>query len=198
MPIYSEIWDGPARNYRRDETGRAITSHKKYITIHNTANDASAENEASYAKRRTDGTSSHYYVDADSIKQSLDTFWCAGHVGSHQGNTYGISYEFTGVNAWSREVWIQNIAWPLAAKQIARDCRDFGIEARMLSIAEMRAGTAKGFITHDMARIAWGQTDHTDPGPNFPLDHLIALVRGSGVESGTSAGDSISGLYISY
>lgn len=176
MPIYQEIYYGPARSYRRDGSGSPVTSRKKYITIHNTSNDATAEGEASYAMRRTDGTSSHYYVDHDSIVQSLNTDWCAGHVGSAQGNTYGISYEITGVNGWTREQWLSDVAWQLLAKQIAVDCVQFGISVRQLSIAEMRAGAATGFITHDQARLAWGGTTHTDPGPNFPMDHLLALV----------------------
>lgn len=176
MPVYREIWDGPARNYRRS-SGRPVTSRKKYVTVHNTSNDASAADEASYAKRRTDGTSSHYYVDNNSIFQSLNTDWCAGHVGSHEGNTYGISYEITGVNGWTRARWIASVAWDLLAAQMAIDCHEFGIEVRQLSIAEMRAGTKTGFITHDQARRVWGSTTHTDPGPGFPMDHLLALVR---------------------
>lgn len=176
MPTYPEIFDGPPRSYKRDGSGRPVTSAKKYITIHNTSNTATAEGEASYAKRRTDGTSSHYYVDSDSIVQSMDTSWCAGHVGSSQGNTYGISYEITGVNGWTRATWLSNVAWEPLARQIAIDCKQFGIPVRLLTIAEMRGGTAKGFITHDMARQAWGGTDHTDPGPGFPMDHLLARV----------------------
>lgn len=175
MPVYSEIFNGPARSYRRT-SGSPITSRKRYITIHNTSNDASAEGEASYAKVRTDGTSSHYYVDNNSIVQSLNTDWCAGHVGSLEGNTYGISYEITGVNGWSRTTWLSNVAWELLARQVAIDCKQFGILPRLLTIAEMRGGTAKGFITHDMARQAWGGTDHTDPGPGFPMDHLLGRV----------------------
>lgn len=176
MPVYPEIWAGPARSYRRDSDGDPIQSRKKYVVIHNTSNDATAEGEAAYAKVRTDGTSSHYYCDSDSILQSLNTDWCAGHVGSFEGNTYGIAYEITGVNAWTRETWLANVAWRKLAKQIAVDCREFGIPPRLLSIAEMRGGVAKGVVTHDMCRIAWGGTTHTDPGPGFPMDHLLAMV----------------------
>lgn len=176
MPVYPEIWAGPARNYRRSG-GNPVTSSKKYVTIHNTSNDASAKAEAGYAKTRTDGTSSHYYADSNSILQSLDTNWCANHVGSAEGNVYGISYEITGVNGWTRDQWLANVAWGPIARQMARDCAQFGIPVRLLTIAEMKAKNQRGFVTHDMCRIAWGSTTHTDPGPGFPMDHLMSLVR---------------------
>src|SRR5690606_40333300 len=38
-----------------------------------------------------------------------------------------------------------------------------------------------GLITHYEMRDAWGGTDHWDPGPNFPIDHLISLLKGGGM-----------------
>lgn len=176
MPSYAEIFNGPPRSYRRTSSNSPVTSRKRYITIHNTSNDATAEGEASYAKVRTDGTSSHYYCDHDSIVQSLDTDWCAGHVGSLEGNTYGISYEITGFNGWTRAQWLANVAWDKLTACIARDCKQFGIPVRRLTVAEMKLKTQAGFITHNDARLAWGGTDHTDPGAGFPMDHLLARV----------------------
>ena len=69
------------------------------IAIHNTANDATAEGEASYATRRTDGISSHFYCDADSLIQSLDTTSRAGHAGSSEGNQHAVAVEITGTRA---------------------------------------------------------------------------------------------------
>ena len=48
-----------------------------------------------------------------------------------------------------------------------------GFPLRRPSLTELRDG-AGGYCSHvDVAR-AWGQTDHTDPGPNFPWDVLAA------------------------
>jgi hypothetical protein len=170
MPIYSSIYSGPPNNY-----GATVTV-KKYIVIHNTSNDASAENEASYAKRRTDSVSSHYYVDNDSIIQSLNTDYRAFHVGSKIGNSAGIAYEITGVNAKTRSWWLENVAWELLAKQIRLDCKAHNITPRLLTVDQIKNGSMTGIMTHNQARLAWGGTDHTDPGPNFPLDHLLKLV----------------------
>lgn len=177
MPIYEDIWAGPGRNVKY-VNGVPLTAAKWYVTIHNTSNDATAQAEASYATRRTDGVGAHYFIDTHQVLQSTDTMLCVGHVGSTQGNTRGISYEITGVNAWSRAQWLSNVAWDKLAATIARDCKHFGIPVRLLTLDQMRAyrPDVKGFITHDMARRAWGGTTHTDPGPNFPMDHLLALV----------------------
>src|SRR5690554_2463042 len=170
MALYRDIYDGPPRSYLRTKTP------KRYITIHCTQNTASAANEAAYAKRRTDSVSSHYYVDDREIVQSLDTDYVAFHVGSHIGNTHGISYEITGLVQWSRSRWMSSVAWDLLARQIRRDCAEHGITPRLLTVAQMREGKLSGIITHNQARLAWGGTDHTDPGPNFPMDHLLALL----------------------
>lgn len=177
MPIYDDIWAGPGRNFKRVDSQPQVTS-KWYVTIHNTSNDATARAEANYAKVRTDGVGAHYFIDNIEVLQSTDTDWCVGHVGSTQGNTRGISYEITGINAWTRNQWLANVAWGQLAAVIARDCGHFGIPVRLLTLDQMRAfnSSNKGFVTHDMCRLAWGGTTHTDPGPGFPMDHLLALV----------------------
>jgi hypothetical protein len=184
VPIYPEIYDGPPRWYEDRRT------RKLYIMIHATANTASAENEAKYAKRRPDKTSSHYYVDDDSIVQSLNTDLVAYHAGSWQGNERAISYELTAKNMYVPQSWwldLDNIEWPVLVKQVARDCWEHGIEPRNLTLAEIREGRLTGFMTHDEARRVWGGTTHYDPGPNFPMDYLVEQVRlvmGKGVKPG--------------
>lgn len=169
--IYKDIYAGPARNYGTSSLA------KWYIAVHNTSNTASAEDEADYARRRTDNISSHYYADADTIIQMLDTKLQAWHAGSTQGNQHAISYEFTGLNSWTREKWLANVDWDKAARQMARDCKAHDIDAKTLTIAQMNDGRSTGIVTHDQMRRAWGGTTHTDPGPNFPMDHLLAKVR---------------------
>lgn len=171
MPIYKAIYDGPPRGYGSNKT------HKKYIAIHNTSNSAPAVNEASYAKRRTDSVSSHYYVDKSKLIQSLNTDLRAWHAGSSQGNNYAISYEFVGTNSKSRDWWLKNIDWDAAARQIATDMKHFGIANRQLTSAQMRAGNVTGIVTHDQMSKVWGGSTHNDPGPNFPMDHLIKKVN---------------------
>ena len=170
MALYSSIYSGPPRHYGSTRTD------KRYIAIHNTSNDATAEGEASYAKRREDSVSSHYYVDNDSILQSLDTNLRAVHAGSSTGNSQAISYEITGTNGKSRAWWLDNVAWLPLARQIAVDMREHDIAPQLLTVEQIKAGKLTGIITHNQMRLAWGGTTHTDPGPNFPMDHLLGLV----------------------
>lgn len=184
MPVYQSIYDGPPRNYGGNKTT------KKWIVIHNTSNDAPAVNEASYAKRRTDSVSSHYYVDDERIIQSLNTDYRAFHVGSSTGNSGGIAYEITGVNGKSRSWWLANVRWDLLAAQIRKDCAAHSITPRLLSVQDIKDGKT-GIMTHDQARQAWGGTTHTDPGPNFPMDHLLAQVKGADTEDDMELTDKL-------
>jgi len=169
--IYQDVYAGPANNYGTS------TIAKMYVAIHNTSNTASAENEAAYARRRTDNISSHYYVDNDSIIQMLDTKLQAWHAGSTRGNQRAISYEITGVNGWTRKQWLARVDWDKLARQVARDCKTHNIDARLLTVAQMNDGKSTGIVTHDQMRRAWGGTTHTDPGLSFPIDHLLVKVR---------------------
>lgn len=152
------------------------------IAIHNTSNNASDENEAAYASRRTDGISSHLYCDHDSVTQSLELEDRAGHAGSYEGNQHSIAVEITGANGWSRGQWLSNVAWDKLASALAwvinNDPDYRGFEVRRASISEMKSNPkVQAFYGHDDMRRAWGGTTHTDPGPNFPWDHLLAKVK---------------------
>jgi hypothetical protein len=173
MPLYSQLtYIGPAKV-------RAGTNEKRGITFHNTSNprNASAKDEATYAKRRTDA-SAHFYVDGTEVIQALNTDLGAGHAGSGWPNEHCIAYEITGQNSWTRDRWLKDVAWEAMAAQVARDCKHWGIPARWLTVAQLKAGE-RGFSTHDDCRKAFGGTDHTDPGPQFPKQHLIDLLGGS-------------------
>lgn len=152
-------------------------STKYGIAIHNTANDASAANEASYATRRTDGVSSHFYADGKEVIQSLDTVNRAGHAGSTNGNYNAVAVEITGVNAKSRQWWLDNVNWSELGYVLAQVCKAYGISVRRASVAEMKSNPrVKAFYSHNDMRLAWGGTTHTDPGDNFPWDRLLAEV----------------------
>lgn len=184
--IYRAIYDGPPRWYT------ATRTRKLYVMVHATANTASAEAEASYAKRRPSRVSSHYYVDDDSIVQSLDTDYRAWHAGNDEGNDHAIAYELTARNMNVGRAWwldLANIEWPLFAGQVAKDCREHGITPRDLTVQQLRAGDRTGFCMHYEGNQAWGGSDHTDPGPNFPMDHLVRQVRALLEEDDVSAKD---------
>ncbi len=151
---------------------------KYAVAIHNTSNDAPAAGEAAYATRRTDGVSAHLYVDRVEVIQSLDLLARAGHAGSQQGNEHAIAVEIVGVNGWSREQWLRNVAWDQLGAALAWCCRQFGIAVRRAAVDEMRTNPrVRAFYSHDDMRRAWGGTDHTDPGPGFPWGRLFEAVN---------------------
>lgn len=152
------------------------------LAFHNTSNDASDTEEASWATRRPDGISAHVYVDENSATQSIDTDDKTGHAGSTQGNENAISFELTGANGWTRAQWLANIEWNLLGRVCAAIIRhhwpDGSFQVRRASVAEMRANPKiKAMYGHDDMRLAWGGTNHTDPGPDFPWDHLAAVIK---------------------
>lgn len=168
---------------------------KKFgIAIHNTSNTASAEAEASYATRRTDGVSSHFYCDADSVIQSLDTTAKAGHAGSGSGNNNAVAVEITGTNDRSRDWWLRNVAWDLLGEVLAQVCRAYSIQVRRASVAEMTGNPqVRAFYSHDDMRRAWGGTTHTDPGPGFPWDRLFGAVNAALGGATPTEGDDMAG-----
>lgn len=157
----------------------AYSASPKYgIAIHNTSNDAPASGEASYATKRPDGVSSHFYADNKEVIQSLDTVSRAGHAGSSTGNYNAVAVEITGVNAKSRQWWIDNVNWNELGRVLAEVCKFYGISVRRASVAEMKANPkVKAFYSHNDMRLAWGGTTHTDPGDNFPWDVLFTAVN---------------------
>jgi hypothetical protein len=151
------------------------------IVIHTTegsSHSQSAEDGAAYDARRTDGTSAHYFVDNTSTVQCVRTADQA-HTARGEGNRRGIHYELCGRAGYSAAWWADNYAEAMlrrAAKQAARDSKKWDIPVRHLTVAQVRDGV-KGFCSHHDISRAFQQSDHTDPGPNFPWSRFLDMVR---------------------
>ncbi len=66
------------------------------IVVHNTANDASAQNEIAYMRRNSNTVSFHYAVDDKEVVQGIEenrNSWNAGDGSKGKGNREGISIE---------------------------------------------------------------------------------------------------------
>jgi N-acetyl-anhydromuramyl-L-alanine amidase AmpD len=171
--------------YGRGRDGKDV----RYIVIHYTAGaerNTSAEDGAAYDRRRTDGTSTHYFVDSNSVVQCVLTRNRAN-AARHKGNRLGIQYELCGT-VQTRTQWLDAASMATlknAARQVARDCRKYGIPARRLSVAETRRAWTqfpsgpKGIVGHVDCTNAYPEDggDHTDPGSAFPWDIFISMVR---------------------
>ncbi len=128
----------------------------------------SAEDGNAYDARRTDGTSTHVFVDANSVVQEVnsgDRAWAALSV----ANNRGYQIELCARAGQTKAQWADAASAPmleLAAQHAARVCIKHGIPPRWLNEADVRA-RRPGMITHKNVT-DWLEGTHTDPGPNFP------------------------------
>lgn len=92
------------------------------------------------------------------------------------------------LNGWARadrREWLSYAAQiEKTAQVIAHYCRKYSIPCRWVTGAEMARGI-EGVADHNESRIAFGNTDHTDVGQNYPKDELIK--RANQILSGTGA-----------
>lgn len=159
----------------RQEKVRVIVIHSTEGHEHTRA----AEDGASYDQRRTDGTSTHYFVDPDTAVQCVYTTDTA-HTARRKGNRIGIQYELCGKAGQSAAQWdddASNAILRRAAKIAAVDAKRYGIPIRKLSPEEVRAGKS-GFCGHVDITKAFPEDrgSHTDPGKNFPWTEFLTLV----------------------
>lgn len=156
-----------------------------WIVVHDmeaSEHSARAESTAAYFANPGDGrsVSSHYCVDDNSVVQCVDLDDVAWTVGNRPGNNRGINWELSGFARQSRDEWLDPFGVAMFARMapiVRADAKRFGIPLRRLSVAELKAFTP-GVTSHNDLRLAFGVTDHTDPGPAFPWDYFIAAMQG--------------------
>lgn len=178
-------WAGLPRWYSEGRDGKKPT----LSVIHYTAGPesrTSAEGGAAYDKTRPQQVSCHCFHDPDSSVQELPRAFRA-YSAFAKGNRLGIQHELCGT-AQTRAQWLDEasdaILWRVA-RAVAQDCKDFGLEPRRLSVAEVRASWysypngPRGICGHVDITRAFPEDggDHTDPGDGFPWDVLIARVK---------------------
>ncbi len=155
----------------------------RYITLHYTAghegpNDA--ENGAAYDQRRTDGTSTHFFVDSNSIVQCVDTA-NRSHTALYHGNLWGFHVEICGTRQ-TRAQWLDEVS-RATIRKTAEVClwlmHTHGIPLTRLATSAVRSPSAKGFVDHNDWTVGWPEDggSHTDVGPEFPWDVLFADIR---------------------
>lgn len=174
---YPDLAFVPPASYTVGRPGAPQVVVIHYTAGHEGYNDAEAG--AEYDGRRSDGTSAHYYHDANSTVQCVYT-WNRAHTALYNGNNIGIHHELAATRQ-TRAQWLDEVSdatlW-VAAKQVARDCRKYGIPVRKLSSDQVRAG-AKGICGHVDITYAFPEDhgDHSDPGPEFPWDVFLPRVK---------------------
>lgn len=166
--------------------GPRDVSRIQAVFIHTTENDAATDalNIVNWQTNpESEGyESGSYHTIADRKKLVLcntDDWWT--YSVSNIGNQVGLHLAIVGRASWSRDKWLteerEHGTLSRAAWQVAQWCKRHRLPVVYVPGLALRRGD-KGISTHDGARIAWGVTDHTDPGPNFPMDVFLTLVNG--------------------
>lgn len=173
-----------AANYTPASSPRNV----KYIVIH-TAETPEDENRAEgIAKWVFSGpnavkASAHYIVDNKHIVQcvrDIDIAW-----GAKGANAEGIHIEHAGYAKQSETDWEDDYSQMMlerSARLVASLCDKYGVPSERLNWETFAEGKS-GIVGHvDVNRAAkggsLGPSDHWDPGPNFPWDQFIKLVKG--------------------
>jgi N-acetyl-anhydromuramyl-L-alanine amidase AmpD len=141
-----------------------------------------AEATAAYFANGAGGrsVSAHYCVDNNSVVQCVRLRDSAWTVGNRPGNNRGINWELAGFARQTRAQWLDAFGLAMfhrAAPIIRADAARYGISLRRCTVTDLRA-LRPGVTSHNDLRLAFGVTDHTDPGPNFPWDTFLEILRG--------------------
>lgn len=127
----------------------------------------------------------HVVIDADgrSGRENDNEFipWAAGTT----GNRIGLHVSLAGRAAFTRAQWLARGAQlETLAQWLAHEGRLNAIPLEVVPVAGIR-GNGRGVCSHaDLSRAFPKETNHTDPGPQFPWDHVLERARG--IQSGSS------------
>lgn len=138
----------------------------------------SAEDIGRMFQSTTTKKSAHFGVDADGVTQYVQLKDVAYHA---PPNRFSIGIEHDGFSKQTREEWLDpqlGLKTLTISAALTRElCAHFDVPIVWLSVQDLLAGK-RGITSHNNVSIAWKQSTHTDPGPQFPVDTYLDLVKG--------------------
>jgi hypothetical protein len=153
----------------------------KWLVVHSAiCCDAAPGSAHSLAKYLSDGAlnkgkprkvSWHLNIDGspldEGIVASLDERWIGIHTGSKIVDTHSLGCEMCAQvpGDWNHPDYLQML--DNTSYAFAEWCRRYNIPPEPLTAAQLRAGQP-GIISHNLSRLVYGGTSHTDPGVSFP------------------------------
>jgi len=164
-------WQKPAKT----REVRLICLHSAEIA--EVANAAEALQQWAAGKGHPIHASWHFAVDCDSVSQSVNLDNVAWHAGPING--YSIGIEQAGKAAQTREQWLDDYSrkeLELVSKMVAMLCGIYKLPIEHISDPSLP--NVRGVTTHYDVTHSWKvKGGHTDPGPNYPIDMVLARAR---------------------
>lgn len=177
MAYETKLWPSIKARYnsgKRSVPVRLIVVH----AMDALAGPTTAENVGQYfAGEPTGKASSTIGVDSDSIVQYVPDSYVAN--AAPGANHDGIQVELAGYSKWTRAQWLEPKSLAtlvLGADACAQYAHKYNIPLYQLSNAELRGGS-RGFVGHYQVSEVYRKSDHTDPGPGFPWDLFMGMVK---------------------
>lgn len=146
----------------------------RLVCIHTAEGARTVESLGRYFQNASVQASSHVGIDDRGIEQYVpytEASWTL-----RSGNSVSDNAELCGFARWSRAEWVTQHEQMLrrTAAWIAERCAARGIPLRKLTPEQVRRGEA-GVIGHHDWTVGMRDGTHTDPGPGFPWDVVMAL-----------------------
>jgi len=147
----------------------------KWIVVHSSESTSGAANVASWFQSPDSGGSTQVVVGEDGCFRCVDDLRIAA--GAPPLNEEGLHIEFVGLAKWTRREWLaRQRTLALGTGVLARWSREFGVPLAHVGVKGLLSGVP-GVVTHEDVSIAFKQSDHVDPGKNFPLEELLGVAR---------------------
>lgn len=133
---------------------------------------------ANYFARGERIASAHYCVDSDTVVQCVPDRFVA--LAAPGANLAGLQIELAGYARQTAKEWADEYStrmlW-LAAQLVARKCRERSIPCEFVPASRLVQPRPRGITTHFEVSQAFHRSDHTDPGPHFPMPRFIEQVQ---------------------
>lgn len=152
-------------------SGRRPLSAVKWVVLHDTEG-GTARSIARYFSTSSSGGSTHLVLDDNECYRCLDNNQVPW--GAKGANYAGFHIEQCGFAHWTQATWMSHKSMlHRAAYKTALHCHRFNIPVRFCTAAMLKEGR-RGITTHAECSKAFGGT-HSDPGKNYPLQHVMRL-----------------------
>ncbi|WP_459955176.1 peptidoglycan recognition protein family protein [Nocardia sp. IFM 10818] len=151
----------------------AADNTRQLIVQHTTESEGGNTSVIGYLERNRSGSyQTMVDFDGEEVRMVPDDRQAWGAM--NEGNRRGLHVCAMGRAAWDRNRWLSEPKLlERTAMRYAEWSRRYGIPLHKISAAQARAGE-RGIVGHIDISEAWRESDHWDPGRNFPYDVVIA------------------------